>query len=54
MILDFRRLRSGQVWEQQSQEKHATEEGREGGRGGGGGFCREGDRFLCAEQILPC
>lgn len=31
VILDFRRLRSGQVWEQKSQEKHATEEEKEGG-----------------------
>lgn len=31
MILDFRRLCSGQVWEQQSQEKHTTEEGKEAG-----------------------
>lgn len=44
--LDFRRLHSGQVWEQQSQEK---QRGREGG-----GLCWEGDRFLCAEHILPC
>lgn len=36
MILDFRRLRSGQVWEQQSQEKHATEEGKEEGGGSAG------------------
>lgn len=47
--LDFRRLRSGQVWEQQSQEKHGREEGREEG-----GAVLLGDRFLCAEHILPC
>lgn len=34
VILDFRRLRSGQVWEQQSQEKHWYR-GREKEGGGG-------------------
>lgn len=51
VILDFRRLRSGQVWEQQSQEKHWYR-GRE--KGGAGWICWEGDRILCAEHILPC
>lgn len=37
VIFDFRRLRSGQVWEPQSQEKHATEEGKEKGGGGSAG-----------------